>query len=99
MLRLAAGLEVIHQPQRLAIMTVLTRQRDVGFSPLREATGLTAGNLRFHADKLVEAGLVEERETFDRDGLSVRFRLTRLGDSSWQQYIEALSAFVAQQGS
>lgn len=50
---------LIHEPGRLAIMTVLTSVRSADFVFLQRTTGLTKGNLSSHLTKLEEAGLVE----------------------------------------
>ena len=50
---------LIHEPGRLAILTVLSSAASADFVFLRRATGLTAGNLSSHLGRLEEAGLVE----------------------------------------
>ena len=49
---------LIHEPARLAIMTVLSSVKDADFVFLQRTTGLTKGNLSSHLTKLEEAGLV-----------------------------------------
>ena len=53
---------LIHEPGRLAILTVLSSVRDADFVFLQRATGLTKGNLSSHLTKLEDAGLVADRE-------------------------------------
>ena len=55
---------LIHEPARLAIMTVLSSVRAADFVLLRRATGLTKGNLSSHLAKLERAGQVEIAKRF-----------------------------------
>ena len=53
---------LIHEPGRLAILTVLSSVRDADFVFLQRATGLTKGNLSSHLTKLEDAGPRRHRE-------------------------------------
>ena len=55
---------LIHEPGRLAILTVLSTVRDADFVFLQRATGLTKGNLSSHLTKLEDAGLVAIEKRF-----------------------------------
>jgi DNA-binding transcriptional ArsR family regulator len=55
---------LVHEPGRLAILTVLSSVADADFVFLQRATGLTKGNLSSHLTKLEEAGLVEIEKRF-----------------------------------
>ena len=55
---------VVHEPARLAILTVLDACRDADFRLLMSATGLPPGNLSSHLTKLEDAGLIEITKTF-----------------------------------
>ncbi|MFC4587597.1 winged helix-turn-helix domain-containing protein [Sphaerisporangium corydalis] len=55
---------LIHEPGRLAIMTVLSSVAAADFVFLQRATRLTKGNLSSHLAKLEEAGLVEIEKKF-----------------------------------
>ena len=55
---------LIHEPGRLAILTVLTSVTDADFVFLQRTTGLTKGNLSSHLSKLEDAGLVEVTKRF-----------------------------------
>jgi DNA-binding transcriptional ArsR family regulator len=54
----------VHEPGRLAILTVLDACRDADFRLLVSATGLPPGNLSSHLTKLEAAGLIEIRKSF-----------------------------------
>jgi DNA-binding transcriptional ArsR family regulator len=70
---------LIHEPGRLAILTVLSSVRDADFVFLQRATGLTKGNLSSHLTKLEEAGLVEIVKKFVRKKPNTNVALTALG--------------------
>jgi DNA-binding MarR family transcriptional regulator len=55
---------LIHEPARLAILTVLSSVTDADFVFLARTTGLTKGNLSSHLTKLEAAGLVTVNKRF-----------------------------------
>ena len=55
---------LVHEPGRLAILTVLSSVADADFLFLQRATGLTKGNLSSHLSKLEDAGLVRIEKSF-----------------------------------
>ncbi|MEA2704976.1 MAG: hypothetical protein QOD63_2921, partial [Actinomycetota bacterium] len=55
---------LIHEPGRLAILTVLSSVKDADFVFLQRTTGLTKGNLSSHLTKLEDAGLVRIEKRF-----------------------------------
>jgi DNA-binding MarR family transcriptional regulator len=80
---------LIHEPGRLAILTVLSSVADADFVFLQRATGLTKGNLSSHLTKLQDAGLVEIEKRFIRKKPNTNVALTPLGKKRiaehWQQ--------------
>jgi DNA-binding transcriptional ArsR family regulator len=70
---------LVHEPGRLAILTVLSSAGDADFVFLQRATGLTKGNLSSHLTKLEEAGLVAIEKRFVRKKPNTRAALTALG--------------------
>src|SRR5437763_690025 len=76
----ADGLDrLIHEPGRLAILTVLSSVKDADFTFLLRATGLTKGNLSSHLSKLQEAGLVTIEKRFLAKTPNTNLALTPLG--------------------
>lgn len=55
---------VIHEPARLAILTVLSSCASADFLFLQKTTGLSKGNLSVQLTRLEEAGLVYIDKTF-----------------------------------
>lgn len=70
---------LIHEPGRLAILTVLSSVKDADFVFLQRTTGLTKGNLSSHLAKLEEAGLVEIEKRFIRKKPNTNVTLTAIG--------------------
>jgi DNA-binding MarR family transcriptional regulator len=50
--------DIVHQPNRLGILTILHEAGRADFTYLKGALGLTDGNLGRHLDALEQAGLV-----------------------------------------
>jgi DNA-binding MarR family transcriptional regulator len=70
---------LIHEPGRLAILTVLSSAQDADFVFLQRTTGLTKGNLSSHLTKLEEARLIEIEKRFIRKKPNTSVALTPLG--------------------
>ena len=70
---------LIHEPGRLAILTVLSSVKDADFVFLQRTTGLTKGNLSSHLTKLEEAGLVAIEKRFVHKKPNTNVALTAVG--------------------
>src|SRR3712207_9566266 len=70
---------LIHEPARLAILTVLSSVKDADFTFLQRTTGLTKGNLSSHLAKLEAGGLVEITKRFIRKKPNTSVALTSDG--------------------
>jgi DNA-binding transcriptional ArsR family regulator len=87
---------LVHEPGRLAILTVLSSVKDADFVFLQRTTGLTKGNLSSHLTKLEDAGLVAIEKRFVRKKPNTSAALTALGRKRiahhWEQ-LERLKRF------
>jgi DNA-binding MarR family transcriptional regulator len=81
---------LIHEPGRLAILTVLSSVRNADFVFLQRTTGLTKGNLSSHLTRLEEAGLVEIVKRFARKKPNTNVALTALGRQRTARHWEQL---------
>src|SRR3954453_6443592 len=70
---------LLHEPGRLAILTVLSAVSDADFVFLQRTTGLTKGNLSSHLTKLERGGLVQVEEPFVRRKPNTSVALTAAG--------------------
>ncbi len=86
---------LIHEPARLAILTVLSSVKDADFTFLQRATGLTKGNLSSHLAKLEDAGLVDIAKTFVRKKSHTTVALTQLGRRRVARHWEQLERLKA----
>jgi DNA-binding MarR family transcriptional regulator len=80
---------LIHEPARLAIMTVLSYVGDAEFVFLQRATELTKGNLSSHLAKLEDAGLVKVEKRFverkPRTSVALTARGRQRVERHWEQ--------------
>ena len=86
---------LIHEPGRLAILTVLSSVRDADFVFLQRATGLTKGNLSTHLGKLEQTGYVEVEKRFRGKIPQTFYRLTKAGRRAFEQYRQAMRAALS----
>ena len=70
---------LIHEPGRLAILTVLSSVKDADFVFLQRATGLTKGNLSSHLTKLEAADLIAIEKRFVNKKPNTNVALTAIG--------------------
>jgi len=83
---------LVHEPARLAILTVLAACERADFLFLERATGLTRGNLSVQLTRLEEAGLIEIEKIIERKRTLTMATLVRRGrhvlDRYWQDMDE-----------
>lgn len=85
---------MIHEPARLAILTVIAAAAEVEFLFLQRVTGLSKGNLSIHTQKLECAGLLETKKFF-RGRIPVTcFRITEEGATALRAYHLQLRALL-----
>lgn len=83
----------VHEPARLAILTVLAAAEEVEFLFLQRVTGLSKGNLSSHTQKLEAAGYLETAKAFRGRIPVTSFRITpegRLALAAYHQQLRAL---------
>ena len=87
---LAAVDKLIHEPARLATLSILDAVESADFLYLQRATRLTKGNLSVHLQKLEEAGLIEIQKTFQGKYPRTLCKLTMKGKEEFRQYKEQI---------
>jgi DNA-binding MarR family transcriptional regulator len=85
---------LVHEPGRLAILTVLASVADADFLFLQRATGLSKGNLSSHLTKLEEAGLVNIEKRFVRKKPNTNIALTEEGRTRIPRHWEQLDQLM-----
>jgi DNA-binding transcriptional ArsR family regulator len=90
--RLADIDRIIHEPARLMIVALLAAVEEADFQYLRQATGLTQGNLSAHLSKLEQAGYVAIEKTFRGKYPLTICRLTGQGKQVLDAYRKVIKA-------
>ena len=85
---------LIHQPARLRLMGLLHRHRRMAYAALRDAAGLTDGNMSTHVARLVQAGYVRSGRTLGHAGFLVVVEITQEGSTAFAAYLHALQAYL-----
>jgi DNA-binding transcriptional ArsR family regulator len=83
----------IHEPVRLAIVSLLACTETVDFLFLQTELGLTKGNLSSHLSKLEKTEYVEIEKTYRGKRPLTLCRLTDRGREAYDDYCETVSTF------
>jgi DNA-binding MarR family transcriptional regulator len=90
--------ETVHQRHRLGILTITAEARQAEFGYLREALGLTPGNLSRHLTVLEEAGLVEVEKGYAGRRPRTWVRITGQGRKALASELGTLTELVRRHG-
>lgn len=85
---------VIHERVRLGIVSALAAAPAMTFVELKDALGLTDGNLSVHARRLEDAGYVSCSKGFDGRVPRTEFALTAKGRSALGRYLDHMEALI-----
>ena len=86
--------ERVHQRHRLGILTITAEAQRAEFGYLREALGLTAGNLSKHVTVLEEAGMVEVEKGYAGRRPRTWVRITAQGRAALAAELAALTELL-----
>jgi DNA-binding MarR family transcriptional regulator len=86
--------DVVHHRSRLGILAVLREVDRADFGYLRDALGLTDGNLSRHLRTLEAAGHIQVRKGYQGKRPRTWLRLTAQGTKALDQELAALRALV-----
>jgi DNA-binding transcriptional ArsR family regulator len=89
--------DTVHQRHRLGILTITAEAR-AEFGYLREALGLTPGNLSRHLAVLEEAGLVHVEKGYEGRRPRTWVRITGRGRAALAAELNALTELVRRHG-
>jgi DNA-binding MarR family transcriptional regulator len=87
---------VIHEKGRLAIMSMLAASPELSFTELRDALGMTDGNLTTHIRTLQEEGFVAVSKSYANRRPLTTCSLTPAGKKAFASYIDLLEQIVRQ---
>lgn len=86
--------KVIHEKGRMAIMSLLAARRDWSFSELKEALGMTDGNLTTHMKTLQKAGFVAITKSFHSGRSLTTCSLTEAGRDAFSKHLDLLEQIL-----
>ena len=86
--------KTIHEPARIAILTLLSVVEKSDFLFLKNNTGLTQGNLSSHLTKLENAGFVEIEKTFKGKRPLTLVQISDLGKKEFVKYLQTLKKYI-----
>jgi DNA-binding MarR family transcriptional regulator len=87
---------VIHEKGRLAIMSMLAASAEFSFTDMRDALGMTDGNLTTHIRALQQEGYVSVAKSFQNRRPLTTCSLTAGGRKAFAEYIDLLEKIVRQ---
>ncbi len=82
---------LIHEPARLAILSVLYAAKEADFLFLLHETGLTKGNLSTHLSRLEDAGYIEIEKGYVGKLPQTLCRMTETGIQAFDDYRKQLN--------
>ena len=83
---------MVHEPARLAVMSLLYVIESADFTFLMNQTGLTWGNLSAHLSKLEDAGYIEMEKGFKGKRPQTILRLAPKGREAFQDYARKMKS-------
>lgn len=86
--------DTVHQKTRLGLLAVLVEVRRADFSYLKEALGLTDGNLSRHLQVLEEAGYIETSKVFENRKPRTWVKATKAGRAALNAELAAMRALI-----
>jgi DNA-binding HxlR family transcriptional regulator len=82
---------------RLGIMSVLSIQRSMDFTGLKELLDVTDGNLASHLRALEEGGYVSMEKSFINRKPNTTYTITEEGMESFRSHLKALEELISKQ--
>jgi DNA-binding HxlR family transcriptional regulator len=86
---------LIHERNRLAIISALAVNRSMTFNDLKGAINLSDGNLSVHARKLEEAGYIDCRKAFENRMPRTDYKLSAKGRKALENYLRHMESLIA----
>ena len=85
---------LIHERQRLGIVSALAVNESLSFNELKELMQTTDGNLSVHARKLEDAGYITCRKSFEGRMPRTDYTLTASGRRALERYLDHMEAII-----
>ena len=85
---------LLHQGIRSKLVSMLISNDELPFKALKEALGVTDGNLSSHLSKLEKEAYISIEKTFEGKRPKTVVKIAPTGREAFEAYIEALKAFI-----
>jgi DNA-binding transcriptional ArsR family regulator len=89
---------MLHSQLRLAIISLLIREKEAEFTSLKEITRATAGNLSVQINKLKDAGYIEVVKDFKDNYPHTICKITTSGSRAFDVYVKSLQSYLTVNG-
>jgi DNA-binding transcriptional ArsR family regulator len=89
---------MLHSQLRLAIVSLLMREKEAEFTVLQNRTRSSAGNLSVQINKLREAGYIEVVKDFKDNYPHTLCKITASGSRAFDQYVKSLQSYLTVNG-
>jgi len=86
---------VLHSQLRLAIISLLMREREAEFTVIKERTRASAGNISVQINKLRDAGYIEVIKLFRDNYPHTVCKITPLGSKAFDRYVQSLQSYLS----
>ena len=86
--------DIVHQKNRLGILTILHEGRTVEFGYLKETLNLTAGNLSQHLSVLEDSGLIKIEKGYEGRRGKTWITITRAGTKALREEVATLRTLL-----
>ena len=86
---------MLHSQLRLAIVSLLMREKEAEFTVLKERTQATSGNLSVQINKLREAGYIEVTKDFKDNYPHTICKITASGSKAFELYVKSLQSYLS----
>ena len=87
---------LMHEPARIAILSLLYVIDSSDFVFLMNQTGLTQGNLSSHLSKLEESSIIEITKSFHGKRPHTEIKLTKSGRKKFEEYLASMKGFLGE---
>jgi len=85
---------LLHQGIRSKLVSLLISNDELPFKALKEALGVTDGNLSSHLSKLEKEEYISIAKTFEGKRPKTVVKIAPKGREAFEKYIEALKLFI-----
>jgi DNA-binding MarR family transcriptional regulator len=89
---------ILHSQLRLAIISLLMREKEAEFTLLKDKTQASAGNLSVQINKLREAGYIEVIKDYKDNYPHTICKITVSGSKAFDLYVKSLQTYLTVNG-